>query len=344
MTQQRGVNALLNMGFETSAYGTAAVTGFRLPINTCGIVGTKTRKVPATLTGSRNTVAPFAGNKNVEGPIVIPADSLAMAYWLMAMFGNPTTTGAGPYVHEYKVGSSMPSFTFEKAFTDVAVDIYERYVGCKVSTFNMVCGGDGELICTLNVLGANMTHETSGFDADPDVISLARLNNFDAAILEGGGALANATELTINIDFGLDPNSFVIGGGGIRGDIPEGFVAVTGNLKTLLEDDSLLDKATGDTETSLKLTLTGSASSILEFEIQELLYSVNGVPVEGPQGLIVSLDFVGYYTNGSEISDIVARLTNGVSAYSYMASASVSPSVSSSQSPSASVSPSPSPS
>jgi len=283
-------------------------------------------------------VEPFAGNKNVEGPIVVPADSLAMAYWLMAMFGDPTTSGGGPYEHEFKVGSSMPSFTLEKGFTDVAVDIYERYVGCKISTFNMVYGGDGELVCTLNVLGANMTHETSAFDSDPDVISLARLDNFDAAILEGGGSLSNATELTLNIDFGLDPNSFVIGGGGIRGDIPEGFVAVTGNLKTLLEDDSLLDKATGDTETSLKLTLTGSASSILEFETQELLYSVNGVPIEGPQGLIVSLDFVGYYTDGSETSNIVARLTNGVSSYSYAASASVSPSAS------ASVSPSPSPS
>ena len=53
----------------------------------------------------------------------------------------------------------------------------------------------------------------------------------------------------------------------------------------------------------------------MEFEIQELLYSVNGVPIEGPQGLIVSLDFEGYYDDGSEASNIVARVTNNVVSY-----------------------------
>lgn len=335
MTQQRGVNAQIVMGFEDE-FGTVAADGFVLPLNTCGVTGVKARQVPATLTGTRNTVVPFAGNTDVNGPIVVPADSAAMAYWLYAMFGAPTSTGADPYVHEYKVGSSMPPFSLEKAFTDLAVSVYERYVGCKISTFSMTVGGDGELVCNLGVLGAEMSHETSAFDGSPTTISLARVNNFDAALEEGGATIANATELSINIDFGLDPNSFVIGGGGIRGDIPEGFVAVTGNLKALFEDKTLLDKATGDTESSLKVTMTGSASSILEFEIQELLYSVNGVPIEGPQGLIVSLDFVGYYTDGDETSDIVARVTNAVESYALETSASASPS--------ASISPSVSPS
>jgi len=327
MTQQRGVNSSLRIGFEDS-YGVVAVDGFVMPVNTVGVVGVKTRTAPATLTGTRNTVEPFAGNQNVSGPIVVPADSEAMAYWLYAMFGAPTSTGGPNYVHEYKVASSMPSFTLEKVFTDIAVDLYERYLGCKISTFSMTVGGDGELVCNLETLGAQMSHATSSFDSSPTTVTLDRINNFDAALTEGGATLANATELTLTLDFGLDPNSFVIGGGGIRGDIPEGFVKVSGNLKTLFEDKSLLDKATGDTETSLKLTLTDETSSVLEFEIQELLYSVNGVPIEGPQGLIVSLDFVGFYGNGSEASNIVARVTNNVSSYALETSTSVSPSVS----------------
>jgi len=315
MTQQRGVNAEILLGFENAAYGTAATTGFVMPLNSCGVVGVKNRQVPATLTGTRNTVVPFAGNKDVNGPIVIPLDSDAMPYWLVAMFGDPSTTGTDPYEHEFKVASSMPSFTLEEVFEDLTANVYQRFVGCKIASLGMTFGGDGELIGNIGVLGADMSHETSAFDAAPTTVSLDRVNNFDAAILEGGGSLSNATELSINLDFGLDPNSFVIGSGGIRGDIPEGFVAVTGNIKTLFEDKTLLDKATGDTETSLKITVTDSVNSILEFEIQELLYSVNGVPIEGPQGLIVSLDFVGYYTAGSEASNIVARVTNNVVSY-----------------------------
>lgn len=315
MTQQRGVNATLMIGFENSAYGTVATTGFVLPINTCGVVGAKARNSPATITGTRNTVAPFAGNQDVNGPIVIPLDSDAMPYWLVAMFGDPSSTGEDPWVHEYKVAATMPSFSLEEAFTDLASNVYQRFVGCKIASFEATFGGDGELVANLNVLGAQMSHETAAFDAAPTTVSLDRVNNFSAAILEGGSPLSNATEISLNIDFGLDPDQFLIGSGGIRGDIPEGLVAVTGNLKTLFEDKSLLDKATGDTETSLKITVTESANSIFELEIQELLYSVNGVPIEGPQGLIVSLDFVGYYTDGSEASNIVARVTNNVVSY-----------------------------
>ena len=316
MTQQRGVSTKILLGFENVAYGTPATVGFVLPLNSCGIVGTKARNSPATLTGTRNTVAPFAGNQNVAGPIVIPLDSGAMPYWLTAMFGDPTTSGS--YVHEFKVPAVtvlMPSFTLEEAFADIAAPVYQRFVGCKVQSLSMTFGGDGELTGEITVLGSKMTHETSAFDAAPTPVTLARVENFSAAILEGGSPLANATELSINLDFGLDPNSFVIGGGGIRGDIPAGLVTVTGNLKTLFEDKTLLVKATGDTESSLKVTVTASATSVLEFEIQELLYSVNGVPVEGPQGLIVSLDFVGYYADGGEASNIVARVTNDVVSY-----------------------------
>ena len=315
MTQQRGVNAQILFGIENVAYGTVAADGYVLPMNSCNISGVKARNAPDTLTGTRNTVEPFAGNQDVGGAIVIPLDSGAMPYWLAAMFGDPASTGSDPYAHEFKVGSSMPSFSIEEAFTDLTVNVYQRFVGCKIGSLAMTFGGDGELVGNLTVLGAEMSHEAAAFDAAPDTVSLDRVNNFDAAITEGGGALSNATELSLNIDFGLDPNSFVIGGGGIRGDIPEGLVKVTGNLKTLFEDKSLLDKATGATETGLKITVTTSASSIVEFEVQELLYSVAGVPVEGPQGLIVSLDFVGYYDSGSEVSNIVARVTNSVASY-----------------------------
>lgn len=316
MTQQRGANADIMIGFE-STYGTVATVGYIMPFNSCGLVGVKARNVPATLTGTRNPVSPFSGNQDVSGSIVVPADSDAMAYWLNAMFGNPSTTGADPYVHEFKIGASMPSFSLEKAFEDLATDDYERFVGCKISTFAITVGGDGELICSMDVLGSKQTEETSAFDASPTTITLDRVNNDDAAINEGGGALNNSSEVSININFGLDPNQFVIGGGGVRGDIPEGIVAVTGNLKTLFEDKTLLDKAIGDTETSLKITITASANSILELELEELLYAVNGVPVEGPQGLLVDLDFSGYYTDGSEASAIVARITNNVATYSF---------------------------
>jgi hypothetical protein len=347
MAQQKGSNTTITIGFE-STYGTAASDGFTLPVNTCDVVARRAKNQAATLQSGRNPVQPFSGNWDVSGNIVVPCDSAAMIYWLTAMFSDPITTGSNPYVHEFKIKTFAPSFTLEKAFTDLATAAYERLLGCKIASFGMTVGGDGELVCTLGVLGASGSFETSAFDASPTSVTIARVSNFQAALTEGGATLSNATELSLNIDFGLDGDQFVIGGEGKRGAIPEGTVGVSGTLTTLFENTTLYTKALNTTESSLKLTITGSASSVFEMEIQELEYAVNGVPVDGPQGLRVALDFQGFYGNGSEASAIVARVTNATETYgnvvstSASSSPSTSPSASISTSPSTSVSSSPS--
>ncbi len=314
MTQQKGVNAKVLLG-EESSYGTVATTGFFLPINSSGLQGTQGLESAKTLTGTRNPVAPFAKNRDVAGDIVVPVDSLAMPYWLQKMFGDPTTTGADPYVHEYKIGNTMPSATIEHHFTDLGTDAFVRFLGCRPASWAMDVGGDGELVSTISWLGKAESNETSAFDAAPTTVSIARLNNFEAALLEGGATISNAKTLSFNIDFGLDPDAYVIGSAGSRGNLPEGIVAVTGNITTLFEDIILLDKAINGTESSLKLTVTGSASSIFEVEFEEIRYSRKSPDIPGPQGLLVDLDFVGYYDDATEASAAVARVTNSVASY-----------------------------
>lgn len=316
MADQKGSTAQILIGFE-STYKTAPADGYQVKVFSCDVLPSKGQEASAVLTGSRNPVAPDDDKENVAGSIVVPPDSLIMPYWLNAMFGAPTTTGTDPYTHEYKIGDTMPSFTLEKGFTDLATDKFERLLGCKTSSMAVSFSPDGELRITLNVLGASGSLENSAFDASPTVLSLARLKKTQAAVEEGGASLGYATEVSINVDFGLDDGKFVISSDLVRDSIPEGIVSVTGNLKAIFRDSTLLDKAINGTESSLKITLTGSASSVLELEIQELSYAKNGVPIEGPQGLIQSLDFTGYYDDGSEASAIVARVTNAVISYSF---------------------------
>lgn len=342
MAHQKGSTVQFALGFEQH-FGGGAVNGFVLPINSFSVRGTRALNRPATLTSSRNPAEPFAGNLAVDGSIVIPVDSAALAYWLIAMFGLPTTTGANPYVHEFKIPSEQPSLELETGFTDLATDKYNQFVGCKVASFAMTVGGDGELVATLGIMGKSDSMESSAFDASPTTVTLVRLNNFQAALTEGGVALANATELSINLNFPMD-RYYVIGGQGSAGSLAEQKVEVSGNIKLLFEDTGLIDYAIAGTERSLKLTITGSASSVFELEIEELLYERNSPDIPGPQGLLVDLNFQGYYANGGEASGVVARLTNATSSYAtdVVPSTSLSPSASASpsQSPSASVSPS----
>jgi hypothetical protein len=313
MGHQKGSTTVFKLGYELVAFGTPAAAGYILPINSFDVRSTRALNRAATLSSSRNPLEPFQGNLAVSGKIVVPVDSVAMALWLIALFGLPSTTGAGPYVHEFKIPSSQRSLTLETGFTDLATDKFQRFVGCKVNSFAISVGGDGELIATMGVIGKSDSMEAATFHAGTE-LTMARVNNFQAALLEGGSSLANAAELSVNINCPIDPY-YVIGGSGSVWSLAEQGVEVSGNIKTLFEDVSLIDKAIATTESSLKLTITGGASSVFELEIQELYYERNSVPVPGPQGLLVDLNFQGFYANGGEASGIVARLTNGVSSY-----------------------------
>lgn len=313
MSHQKGSTTVFKLGYELVAFGTPAAAGYILPINSFDVRSTRALNRADTLSSSRNPLEPFAGNLIVNGNIVVPVDSVAMAYWLIAIFGLPTTTGSGPYVHEFKIPSVQRSLTLETGFTDLATDKFQRFVGCKVNSLALTVGGDGELVATMGVMGKSDSMEAATFHAGTD-ITMARVNNFQAALLEGGSSLGNATEVSININCPIDPY-YVIGGAGSVGSLAERKVEVSGNLKTLFEDVSLMDKALAGTESSIKLTVTGAANSIFELEIQELLYERNSVPVPGPQGLLVDLNFQGFYANGSEASGIVARLTNSFASY-----------------------------
>lgn len=313
MSHQKGSTTVFKLGYELVAFGTAAAAGYILPINSFNVRSTRALNRAATLSSDRNPLEPFAGNLSVAGNIVVPVDSVAMAHWLIAMFGLPGTTGAGPYVHEFKIPSEQRSLTLETGFTDLATDKFQRFVGCKVNSFGITVGGDGELVATLGVMGKSDSMEAATFHAG-SAVTMARVNNFQGALTEGGSSLANATEVTINIDFPMDPY-YVIGGSGSIGSLAEQKVGVSGNIKTLFESTALLDKALNTTESALKMTVTGGASSVFELEIQELYYERSSIPVPSAAGLLVDLNFQGFYANGSETSGIVARLTNGVTSY-----------------------------
>ena len=309
MAHQTGSKTRLALGYETT-FKTSPAAGYNMPYNTCSLRPSRTLQAAETITGSRNPVQPFEGNTRVEGEIVVPLDSVAMMHWAKAMFGAPTTTGSGPYVHQYKIGDTMPSITLETQFPDLAAARYARYNGCKVSRFSVEFGGDGELTARLGILGAKYTLASAPFDATLDAVSLARVKNFQAALTEGGSAFAFARSVSLDIDFGLDAENYVLGGAGELGSLPEGIVRVSGRVVCLFESDALLAKAANLTESGIRVTVSAGAGSIFEIEVPELYYELSAPEIPGPRGLLAELNFQGFHDNGSEASAVVLRLTN----------------------------------
>lgn len=314
MAQARGYMGQVLLDFET-AFKTPPVTpaGKIMPFNTFEVTGKRSSVDPKAITGTRNPVEPIKGNLSVEGSIVVPVGLQDVGWWLKAMFGAPTTTGTTNYTHKYKIGNAQPSLVLQKGFTDAGK--YYLYKGCKISTLKMSFGGDGELTASMDILGATEEAGTTTYDAAATTVPLQRLNNFQASIKEGGTAISTVLSGELNINFGLDGDSYVIGAGGTRGDIPEGIVTVSGSLKTLFTDTSLVDKGINNAESSLELSLSLDANNSLTFTVPELFYEHNTPPLSGPAGVVAELNWKGFYANGADASAIVFTLKNSVASY-----------------------------
>lgn len=313
MTWANGGLGRVAMGFET-AFGVtpASPTAFNMPFNKSGMTGKETLNSSNTITGRRDPVAPFRGNKDVSGNLVVPVDARGSGHWLKAMFGVPTTTGTSAYQHVYKVGNTQPSFYLEQGFTDVGQ--YFLYNGCKVSKAGFSFGGDGELTASIDVMGAKETLATSSVDSTLSTFGFDRFASFQAALKEGGATVANIIETSFDIDFGLDGSTYCIGGNGFRSAIAEGLIKVSGKIKAMFQDATLLNKAINGTESSLQITLT-NGTSILDLLIQELVYERATPGIDGPQGIFVELPFQAYFDNGAGGSVVTATLTNDVATY-----------------------------
>ncbi|SEP36761.1 phage tail tube protein [Propionispora vibrioides] len=309
MTRAKGYHSQLALGYE-AAYGTtpADVKGYNMPFNQSKI-GIKQNLIESsTIRGRRDKEQPAIGNIDVSGSITLPVDQIGIGYWLAAMFGSPATTGSGdPYTHVFKVTDGQPSLVLEQQYPDIAT--YETFNGCKINKFSFTYGGDTELTAQMELLGAQRTVNTTPFTANLTEVPLVKYNNFQGSLEEGGAPLAIVTEANLQVDFGLDGNSYAIGSGGCRTALPEGTLQVSGNIKAFFEDAVLLNKAINNTKTSLNFKFTNGTHS-LGFFMEEVVLQQTSPGIEDEKGIIINLPFKAFYSSGAGGSILVATLVN----------------------------------
>lgn len=307
------------IAFEAT-YGTvpadAATKSIRLPINTNGVKSSQNSTNPATIRNNRSPVEAIKGNNDVSGDVVVPVDYTAFGYWLKALFGAPVSGAVaekeGFYSHVFKIGDAIPSFTMEKAFPGISQFIKD--LGCKASKLSLSVGGDGELTATVSVMGAKENIEASTMAETPIDADFDRAKNFEASIKVGGEEAAVATSFSIDIDMGLDGDSYCIGSNGYRKAICEGLATVSGTLEAFFNDASYLDMAEQDQEISLELTLTQSDYS-LNFKFPEAKFAKTSPSIDGPAGVKQSLAYNAYYDDSAEQSAVVVTLVNKTASY-----------------------------
>ena len=302
MAQARGADTTIAL-FEESTYNTTPGTpdGQRLYITSSSLSRTQNRIDSNTLSADRSRTTPAAGNISVGGPINMELHAESMGTLLKHTLGANATTGVDPYVHTMTIGDLPVGLEIEHDYGGEITGSgrYELFTGVRVAGATFTFPAEGYCTASFDFMGATSALGSSPTDATLTDNGRTPFSAFQASITEGGVAIAYVQSAEIRLDNGLDGSSYVIGGAGIRREIPEGFATITGTITALFESAALLTKAVDGTSSSLKITLSrgdglGSAGNeSMSFEVQHLKFEPASVPIEGPAGLVLTLPFKG---------------------------------------------------
>ena len=151
MARAQGARAQMALAFET-VYGTAPASGYtRVPFASTTL-GSEQPLISSELLGyGRDPTAPIKDAVTADGDVVVPIDAAAFGFWLKAAFGEPITSGTGPWTHEFRSGSwTLPSLSIETAMPEVPR--FAMYSGCVLDQLSWQMQRSGLLTATAKLV------------------------------------------------------------------------------------------------------------------------------------------------------------------------------------------------
>lgn len=143
------------------------------------------------------------GVVHIGGPIVCELPSRDIAAWLKHVFGNVSTSGAGPYVHTLTPADLLSdSMTVQvgRPSTDGTVNAF-TWAGVKIASWELSANIDEYAILTSNVVAKSETTATGLASASYSSSNVPFL--FSGAVLSGAGAPGAVRSFTLRGDNGF---------------------------------------------------------------------------------------------------------------------------------------------
>jgi hypothetical protein len=287
MARAQGARARMACAFE-SVYGTPPAAGsyWRMPFAS-STLGSERPLLASELLGyGRDPLPPVPDVENADGEIVVPIDLRAWGVWLKAAFGAPTTTGTGPYAHEFRSGSwTLPSLAIEVGMPEVPH--YAMSSGAVVNTLAWTMQRSGLLTATVGLIaqgeavaGASATGAASDFE-------IVRFGQFNGAVQRDGTALGSIVSAQISYANNLDRIETIRNDGMIEGADPS-IAALTGTIEVRFADQTLLSQAVDGDAAELKFSFTRGPTEAFELVAHAVYLPKPRLPIQGPAGVQAS--------------------------------------------------------
>jgi Phage tail tube protein len=289
MARAQGARAQMALAFET-IYGTAPVGGyFRIPFASSSL-GAEQPLLNSELLGyGRDPLPPVKDAVTADGDISVPIDAEAWGMWLKATFGDPATTGTGPWTHEFQSGSwVLPSMAIETGMPEVPH--YAMYTGCVLDRISWQMARSGLLTASANLIAQGETVATSTGAGTPTDWALKRFGHFNGSIARGGTTLGNVVSAEITYANNLDRIETIRSDGRIDGADPS-IAALTGRIEVRFSDQTLLTQALNGDPAELTFAYAFGSGESFELIAHAVYLPRPRLEIQGPQGVQATFDW-----------------------------------------------------
>jgi hypothetical protein len=237
----------------------------------------------------RDPQAPIKDAVTADGDVVVPLDAEAFGFWLKAAFGAPTSTGAGPYTHEFHSGNwALPSFSVETGMPEVPR--YAMYSGCMVDSLNWQMARSGLLTATASIVAQGEAIATSTAAGTPANIALKRFGHFNGAITRNGANIGNVVSADLTYANNLDRIETIRADGKIDGADPS-IAALTGNVVVRFADQTLVTQAINGEACELEFSYKLPTGESLTLTALAVYLPRPRIEISGPQGVQATFDW-----------------------------------------------------
>ena len=312
MARAQGARAQMALGFET-VYGNPPVGGFtRMPFASTSL-GSEQPLLKSELLGyGRDPLAPIKDAVTADGDVVVPIDAEAFGFWLKAAFGDPITSGAGPYTHEFRSGGwTLPSMSIETGMPEVPR--YAMYSGCVLDQLSWQVQRSGLLTATARLVAQGETISTTTGAGTPTDLALKRFGHFNAAISRNGTTLGNVVSAEITYANNLDRIETIRSDGKIDGADPS-IAALTGRIEVRFADSTLVTQAINGDPCEIGFAYALLTGESFTFTAHAVYLPRPRIEISGPQGVQATFDWQAAKAT-SPARMCTATLINSIASY-----------------------------
>lgn len=309
----RGANAQLHASFETT-YGQPPADSYRRLPFVSHQLGATRGWIESDLLGQGR--APFDPTQDVtinDGNLVVPVDTRAIGFWLRALFGAPATGPAvnGVYTHVFNAGAALlPSVSAEIALPDVGR--FSTNYGLRANTMQVGMARSGLLNATLAMIGKGETAPVAASTAGVPTTfgAVDRFAQASGAIRDAGAVVGGIASAQFTYSNAYEKVETIQPDGEIE-DADPGMPAFTGSLVLKNLGSAIEASGRDGTARSIEFGWARGAHS-LKFAAPRVFFPRVKTPIEGPQGMQQSVDFLASSVGGVTLT---ATLVNDVERY-----------------------------